>query len=747
MIEEKELIFVAEQLNISKNQVKNTIKLLEGGNTVPFIARYRKEKTGNLNETEILGIKDYLQYFLELNERKETVLKTIKEQGKLTDELEERIKNTLSKAELEDIYLPFKPKRRTKATRGKEMGLEPLADAILRGDGLSIEDMAEAYLDEKKGVDTIDKAIEFAGYILAEYFSENAELRGKVRALFKEKGRIKVKVAKDFEEKRTKYEMYYDFCESVSDIPSHRILAIRRGEREKVLRSKIDVDVDTAFNLVYPLFFSESHVFFQYLKEWLYYSLKRLVFPSIELETRLELKKRADLEAIDVFAKNLENLLLMPPAGNIPVLGVDPGFRTGCKIVAVNETGKFMYGTTIYPTKPREDFETSRKVSLDIIERFGLKVVVIGNGTASKETRDFFKSIVPDGVRVVVVSEAGASVYSASKVAIEEFPDLDVTMRGAISIARRFQDPLSELVKIEPKAIGVGQYQHDVNQTLLKKKLDSVVVSVVNRVGVDLNTASFHLLKYISGINERVAREIVNFRNNNGMFKTRHELLSIPNLGPKTFEQSAGFLRIRNGSEILDSTGIHPESYWIVDRIAEKLKVGKEELVGNGKLLESLAHDIFVEGAGEFTLNDVLKELINPGRDPRSDFEFFDFNDGVNDIDDIEEGMVLNGVVTNVTRFGVFVDLGVHQDGLVHISEISNDFVKNIEDFVSVGQRVRINVIKVDRELSRISLSMKAVEKRSPLSNNKKKGLKRFKERKGKKEVLINKLIERFGNN
>ncbi len=741
-----ELSFISEKVGVSQEQAKTVISLLEEGNTVPFIARYRKEKTGNLDETQILAIKEHFEYLNELNDRKKTVLKTIEEQGKLTDELRNKIENTLSKTELEDIYLPFKPKRRTKATIGKEMGLEPLANAILDGKGDSLLSLAEGYVNSEKGVESVEKALEYAGYILAERFSEDGELRRRVRDRFQKEGVVKVSATRDFEGKRTKYEMYYSFEEVASRMPSHRVLAIRRGEKEKVLRSKIEIDIEKAFQDTFSLFFVKEHKFYRFLEKVLYDSLKRLVFPSIELEIRMEMKKRADLEAINVFAKNLENLLLMPPAGTIPVLGVDPGYRTGCKVVALDETGKLLENATIYPTKPYERVDEAKEIVLKLIEKYKIKAVAIGNGTASRETKSFFKSIVPDGVIVSVVNESGASVYSASKVAIEEFPDYDITVRGAISIGRRFQDPLSELVKIEPKAIGVGQYQHDVNQTLLKKKLDNVVISVVNRVGVDLNTASYHLLKYVSGISERLAKNIVAYRDENGKFQDRRDLLKVNGMGNKTFEQCAGFLRIRDGVNVLDSTGIHPESYFIVEKMAESLGIDVGDLIGNKEAIDSLnLKDFETEEFGEFTIKDIVSELLNPGRDPRNNFELFEFTEGIETIDDLTEGMVLNGVITNVTRFGAFVDIGVHQDGLVHISELSHSFVENPEDFVSVGERVKVKVLTVDRELNRIGLSMKALETPPEKKRNTKKGVIRGKV--DKKEELVNKLLKRFGKN
>lgn len=721
----RDLKFIAEKTGKSEVYIKNVVNLLEEGTTVPFIARYRKEVSGSMDEVEIQEIKELFDFIGELNSRKKTILKTIESQGKLSAELKNKIETTYSKNELEDIYLPFKPKKRTKATIAKEKGLEPLAYLILNpGETEDINILAKKFVSEERKVFSVEEAVEGAGFILAEKFSENSELRSFIRKLFFEKGIWSVGVTKDWKGKRSKYEQYYDYEEPVRKIPSHRILAIRRGEKEGVLKSSIKIDLKESAKGVYTLFYNEKHPRKKLLDIFLKDSLKRLVFPSIELEVRAELKAKADEEAIRVFSKNLEQLLLFPPAGELTVMGVDPGFRTGCKIVVLDRTGKIMEHTTIYPTKPHEKIEEAKEIVLNLYDRYKMEAIAIGNGTASRETTDFFKSIFKEkGVIVSVVNESGASVYSASKIAREEFPEYDVTVRGAISIGRRFQDPLAELVKIEPKSIGVGQYQHDVNQSLLKKKLDETVVSVVNRVGVDLNTASYHLLKYVSGIGNSLAKNIVKHRDEHGRFEVREDLLKVKGMGEKAYKLSVGFLRIRKGENILDSTGIHPETYFIVEQMAESLGVKVDDLIGNKNLIEKIKPELFITGEfGLPTIIDIIKELKEPGRDPRKEFELFDFDESVKEFEDVEEGMILRGVITNITNFGAFVDIGVHQDGLIHISELSHDFVKNPEDIVSVGEKVTVKVLSVDKELKRISLSLKALENKPIKKKKKKKG-------------------------
>ncbi len=712
MLNEKDLSYVAQTCNVKLFQAVNVIQMLMEGMTVPFISRYRKEKTDNLDELGVNNVKDSYEYLKELIERKETVLKTIESQGKLTDELRKKIEDTYSKTELEDIYLPYKPKRRTKATIAKEKGLEPLALLLLDETITDTpEVLAQPYLSEEKQVNSIEEALEGAGHIIAELYSENAELRKNIRHEIAEKGKVIVSVTKEFKEERTKFEQYYDYSEPLKAMPSHRILAIRRGEAEKVLKIGIETDSEALQVKFRPLLFIDNHPRFMYLNTVLTDALNRLLLPSIEQDIQAELKKRADEEAIIVFASNVENLLLAPSAGNLRVLGVDPGYRTGCKLVVLDETGKLLDNTAIYPTKPLEKIEESTKVVKNLIEKYKIDAVAIGNGTASRETRAFFKSIVPPNVIVSVTSEAGASVYSASEAGREEFPEYDVTVRGAVSIGRRFQDPLAELVKIDPKSIGVGQYQHDVNQSLLKSKLDDVVSSVVNRVGVELNTASYHLLKYVSGIGNTLARNIVDYRNKNGMFKNRDAIKEVRMFGSKAFQQSAGFLRLRNGENSLDTTGIHPESYDIVDKMCQKFDVPVDKLIRNKELVLKIKPEEFVtQEFGIPTIKDIIKELETPGRDPREDFEVFDFEEGVESLEDLQEGMILKGVVTNVTKFGAFVDIGVHQDGLIHVSELSHEFITSPEQVVSVEDKVKVKVLSVDHQLKRIQLSIKALQ-------------------------------------
>ncbi len=710
-----DLNFISTKAGKDERNVKAVVSLLEKGMTVPFIARYRKEISGGLNEVDIQEIKDLLEFVKELNSRKKTILNTIKAQGKLTVDLKTKIENCYSKNELEDLYLPFKPKKKTKATIAREKGFLPLAEMILdkKKQG-SVEEIAKLFVSESKNSFNEKEAIEGAGYIIAERFAENSELRKFVRKKMFEEGKLNVKVTREWKNKRSKFEQYYDYSESVNSLPSHRILAIRRGEKEKVLKSSILLDVEKIKTKVFSILYDNKHPRKEALDKYLEDALKRLVLPSIELEVRKDLKKMADIEAIEVFAKNLEQLLLSPPAGELVVMGVDPGYRTGCKIVVLDKTGKVLEHDTIYPTKPYEKIRESTEKVVSLKKKFNIEAIAIGNGTASRETYEFFKKVFDDSSLIIsIVNEAGASVYSASDIAREEFPEYDVTVRGAISIGRRFQDPLAELVKIEPKSIGVGQYQHDVNQTLLKKKLDNTVFSVVNRVGVDLNTASYHLLKYVSGINDTLAKSIVKYRNQNGRFDKREAIFNVKGMGEKVFQQSAGFLRIRDGSNILDSTGIHPETYFIVKKMAEYLGVEESSLVGNKKLIEKIDPNLFItQEFGLPTIIDIIKELENPGRDPRKKFDVFEYTEGVKNFDDVEEGMILKGVITNITNFGAFVDIGVHQDGLIHISELSHDFVKNPEDIVSVGEKVEVKVLSVDKDLKRISLSLKALENR-----------------------------------
>jgi len=702
-----EYIFINSKTD--KQDTVNVINMLNEGLSVPFISRYRKERTGNMDEESVNLINNFFNFIKELNLRKNTILKSVEQQDLLTDELKNKIEKCYSLSELEDIYLPFKPKKRTKAVIGKEKGLEPLSVLILDPSIKdSAEDLALNFLSTEKGVGSTDEALEWAGYIIAEKFSEDIRLRKKLRDHLKKSGMLNSVVRKEFKNKRSKFEQYYDFSESVLKIPSHRILAIFRGENEGVLKKKIVADMEKFYNISGAILFSSEHPRYSLLKEIYFDSIKRLIFPSIENEILKDLKKEADEKAISVFASNLENILLSPPAGNRTVLALDPGFRTGCKIAILDKTGKYIYNTTIYPTKPKEDIAASAEVVKKLIDKYKVEAVVIGDGTASRETYDFIKKIVDENIIVSVISESGASIYSASKTGREEFPDLDVTVRGAISIGRRFQDPLSELVKLDPKSIGVGQYQHDVDQKFLSEKLDIVVSSVVNRVGVDLNNSSAYLLRYVAGIGTALSKKIVEYRDKNGMFKKREELKKVEKFGDKSFMQSAGFMRITGGNNILDSTGIHPESYSVVEMISKDMDIEIEELIGNSKILSGIKIEKYIsEDAGKFTVNDIIEELKKPGRDPRKSFEPVKFDDSVRTIDDLEIGMILNGKVTNVTNFGAFIDIGVHQDGLAHISELSDKFVKDPSDILSVGDRVKARILSVDKELKRIGLSLK----------------------------------------
>ncbi|MHC1696776.1 MAG: Tex family protein [Geobacteraceae bacterium] len=709
------LPWLIEESGVKRFQVENTVTLLREGATVPFIARYRKEQTGELDEVAIRFVEERFAYFSELEERKNTVLKSIEEQGKLTAELAQRIQVTRLKTELEDLYLPFKPKRRTKATIARERGLEPLADLIAAQEltGVSLEEVALPYVDAGREVPDATAALEGAGHILAERIAEDADLRAFVRRLTWGQGRISARVAADKKDAVTKFEMYYDYQEVLKEVPSHRMLAMRRGEKEEVLFLSILAPVEEILAGLRGRVITGTS-WQEFLSRVVEDAYKRLLAPSIEVELRLEAKQHADEAAIKVFADNLRNLLLAPPAGGKRVLGVDPGLRTGCKAAAVDATGRFADHLTIYPHSGKGKAEAAGHELLKLVTRNDIEMIAVGNGTAGRETEQFVRDTLAGAglpLPVVLVSEAGASVYSASDIAREEFPDLDLTIRGAISIGRRLQDPLAELVKIDPKSIGVGQYQHDVSQTHLKKALDVVVESCVNYVGVDLNTASWALLSYVSGLGASLAKSIVRHRDENGMFPTRKALLQVPRFGAKAFEQSAGFLRIREGNNPLDNTAVHPERYPVVESMASDLGVSLEELVSDPALVSRIDFARYVTDlVGLPTLRDILDELKKPGRDPRREFEATVFRDDIREMSDLKEGLVLQGVVTNVTAFGAFVDIGVHQDGLVHVSHLADRFIKDPNDAVSAGQVVKVKVLVVDLERKRISLSIREAE-------------------------------------
>ena len=712
------LIHVAKTLQVPMKGLLATVELLDEGSTVPFIARYRKEVTGNLDEVQIRAIEEKLLYFRELQDRKKTVLASIQEQGKLTDELKARIEATLEKSELEDLYLPFKPKRRTKAMIAREKGLEPLANYIWEQEPkeISLQALARSLVNAELGVANVDEALEGARHIIAETISENADIRKALRkAMFDEGVIVSSKIEKAPDEQQ-KFKMYYDYREPVRTIPSHRMLAIRRGETEGVLYFVIELDPLRPVGLIKHAIHKRKGDWTPQLDLAAEDSWKRLLNSSITAEIRQELKQKADTEAIKVFRDNLENLLLSPPAGQLAVLGIDPGIRTGCKIAVVDDTGKFLTHDVIYPHAPKHDTAGAEKTLKALIQKYDVKAIAIGNGTASRETeslvRDFLKKEGLLSLFSVTVNESGASIYSASDLARQEFPDLDLTVRGAISIARRLQDPLAELVKIDPKSIGVGQYQHDVDQNHLQRSLQTAIESCVNRVGVDLNTASWALLRYVAGINERTAHKIVEFRNEKGRFRSRVQLTAVPGIGPKTFEQAAGFLRIRGGENPLDITAVHPESYPVVEQIAAHLGVPIQQLIQHPETLEKV--DKSAVSAGVFTLNDILEELRKPGRDPRDKFLAPTFKDDIREISDLKPGMTLEGVVTNVTKFGAFVDIGVHQDGLIHISELADRYVKEPSEVVKVGQIVKVQVLSADAKVKRIALSIKALSARSP---------------------------------
>ena len=714
---------IADELNLAKSIASKVISLFAEGNTVPFVARYRKEVTGSLDEVILRKIEERHIYLRELIERKETVTKTIIDQGKMSPELEKTIRDCLSKTELEEIYLPFKPKRRTRATIAREKGLEPLSMKILKmEDGFDPVNSAIESMSGFNEVESVEEALAGARDIISETLSENADYRIIVYKQMHEVGQYTSKVKKEYKEKNTKYNMYYDYRHAVDTISSHNMLGLRRAENEGVITFTIEVpDEEILTKLRNSIIGHKKNKSADIVLEAIEDSYNRLMKTSIISRTRLENKDKADEEAIETFASNLSNLLLAPPGGGLNIVGIDPGFRTGCKIVALDNTGKLLDDAVIYPTEPRKDFEGSARLLYSWFSKYDIELVAIGNGTGSRETDKFAHWALNQDeanefkkkIKVVIVNESGASIYSASEVAAREFPNKDITVRGAVSIARRLQDPLAELVKIDPKSIGVGQYQHDVQQKSLKKKLDDVVEDCVNYVGVDVNTASKELLSYVAGISGGLAENIVNYRNENGLFSSRKQFLKVNKLGPKAFEQCAGFMRIRNSANLLDNSAVHPESYYIVDAIAESLQKKPSEIIGSEELVEALDPQTFVsEKAGLPTITDILEELKKPGRDPRKQFVTATFDDSINEIEDLESGMVLEGTVTNVANFGAFVDIGVHQDGLVHISEIANKFVKDIKGHVSVGDIVKVKVLDIDVEMKRISLSIKQSEKK-----------------------------------
>ncbi|MCC5637271.1 RNA-binding transcriptional accessory protein [Nostoc sp. CHAB 5844] len=711
---------LATELDLKPYQVQNALELLAEGATIPFIARYRKERTGEMNEVQLRDLFDKYNYLTELEDRKSVILNAIAEQGKLTDELKAKIISCQQKTELEDLYLPYRPKRRTRATVAKEKGLVLLAEFIKslnikNGIAVSLEVEATKYISEEKGVKTSDEALKGAADILAEEVAENAELRAYLRDYLLEVGVFVSRIKDDYPEGITKFEMYRNYQIRVKNIAPHNLLALCRGETEGVL------NFDIAFDEDYVLAYLESqiiHTKVRAIRDFYQMMLKdafnRLMKISLTGEVISAKKSYADIESIKTFEANLRELLLSAPAGMKPTLAIDPGFRTGCKVAVLDETGKFLEYQAVFPHQAAEQRTKAAQTLKNLIAKYKIELVAIGNGTASRETDEFVAQVLQTLDRKpikVMVNESGASIYSASKVALEEFPNLDVTVRGAISIGRRLQDPLAELVKIDPKSIGVGQYQHDVDQKLLKKKLDETVESCVNFVGVDLNTASKELLTFVSGITATVANNMVTYRNQYGAFKNRRQLLKVPKLGPKAFEQAAGFLRIRNGDHPLDNTAVHPESYSVVEAITSDLNVPLNQVTQIAEKLKKVNLKKYVtDTIGEPTLRDILSELEKPGRDPRAEFKYASFKEGIKEIADLQIGMELEGVVTNVANFGAFVDIGVHQDGLVHISQLADRFIDDPKLIVKVGQVVKVKVLEVNEKLKRISLSMKAVK-------------------------------------
>ncbi|MDM8554123.1 Tex family protein [Desulfococcaceae bacterium HSG7] len=749
---ENHITKISDELRLRPEQVRATAELFAQAATVPFIARYRKEITGSLDEIQITDVRDRLNRLEELDTRREAILKSLEKNGHLTDELKDSVLTAETLAELEDIYLPYKPKRRTKAAIAREKGLEPLAELIFKQTGKNMQAEAENYIDPEKGVANVEEALAGARDIMAERINEDIIARTALRRLFNSKGTLKTTVAADMETKGAKFKDYFDWEEPIAKAPSHRILAVRRGEKEEVLNLSIAPPEQDALKMLETHFVKGQEEDSKQVQTAVTDSYKRLLSRSMETEVRLAAKERADTDAIKIFADNLRELLLAAPLGSKRVMGADPGFRTGCKIVCLDRQGQLLHHDTIYPLMTaKKDAEAISKIK-SMCHRYKIEAIAVGNGTAGRETEAFINAIpLSPAIPVIMVNESGASIYSASKTARKEFPDLDLTVRGSVSIGRRLMDPLSELVKIDPKSIGVGQYQHDVDQTALKKALDDVVMSCVNGVGVDVNRASAELLAYISGFGPMLARNIVSFRNENGPFKSRQELKKVKRLGPKAFEQAAGFLRISDGENPLDASAVHPESYALVDAMAADLGCSVKAITQDAQLRRKIKiSDYVTEKVGLPTLNDIMQELAKPGRDPRKKFETFAYAEGISKIEDLKAGMKLPGIVTNVTAFGAFVDIGVHQDGLVHISELADRFVKDPSEIVKVHQKVKVTVMAADQERKRISLSMKSVPgrgKSKPVRKSKPKNLQDLKKLKYQNRPFNNPLAELFRKN
>ncbi|NTW32516.1 MAG: RNA-binding transcriptional accessory protein [Bacteroidetes bacterium] len=702
---------ISKELGINIKQVENTISLLESGATIPFIARYRKEVTGCLDEVQIAQIRDLHFLLIEIDKRRKSIIESLREQEKLTEELEKQLNTSSSLADLEDIYLPYRPKRKTRATIAVSKGLEPLAKFIMQQKNSDPKIKAEEFISDEKGVLTTEDALTGARDIIAEWVNENQQARQRLRNLFLKEATLRSKIIKGKDKEGDNYQSYFDWEEKLQKAPSHRILAIFRAENEGFLKVAIAPPEDKAVEILQHIFLTASNEASEHVDIAVKDGYKRLLAPSIETEIRQFYKEKADNEAIRVFAENLRQLLLAPPLGQKNILAIDPGFRSGCKIVCLDKQGKLLHNETIYPHPPENQVKQSANKIQSLVNAYKIEAIAIGNGTAGRETERFVKSIHFDkDVLALVVSENGASVYSASAIAREEFPDYDVTVRGAVSIGRRLMDPLSELVKIDPKSIGVGQYQHDINQTELMKGLNDVVVSCVNGVGVEINTASKQLLTYVSGVGPTLSQNIIDYRNKNGAFKSRNELKKVARFGSKAYEQAAGFLRIQNAENILDRSAVHPESYHLVSEMAKKLNCTVSDLVDNEELRKKIKLEEYVsEQVGMPTLKDIMSELAKPGRDPRKKFDFFEFDKNVHSIKDLKQGMILPGIITNITAFGAFVDVGVHQDGLVHVSQLADRYISNPNDVVKLNQKVKVKIMEVDAERKRISMSMKEV--------------------------------------
>jgi len=702
---------IASVLNIAPWQIDNSIELLEGGATIPFIARYRKERTGELSDVDLIEIQKLYDRFITLEERKKTVLNSIEEQGLLTDELKQKIINSMSLSEVEDIYLPYKPKRKTRAVIAREKGLEPLARMIMSESVDNLDTTASRFISDKNNISNIEEALAGARDIIAEWISERQWVRQKIRTQFERFSTLSSKVSKGKEEEAGNYRSWFDWNENAAKAPSHRILALFRGEKEGLLKIKVEPDKEIATKQLISGLIKSNTESSEEKEAAITDSVNRIIFPSLETEIRANLKEKADENSIKVFSENLKQLLLSPPLGQKRVLAIDPGFRTGCKVVCLDKNGKLLHNDNIYPHPPQNESTMAMKKISNMVDTYDIEAIAIGNGTAGRETEILIERIKFNrDIIAMSVNEDGASVYSASAVAREEFPEYDVTVRGAVSIGRRLLDPLAELVKIDPKSIGVGQYQHDINQKLLKQSLQATVEMCVNKVGVDLNTASKELLTYVSGLGPKLASQIIEYRNTNGNFKNRNELLKVPGLGKKAFEQAAGFLRITGGDNILDSTAVHPENYSVVKKIAKKQGVKPEQLIGDTNLRSSVnIEELVDDNAGQITIKDILDELEKPGRDPRKKFKSFKFDSSIKSIEDVRVGMVLPGIVTNITAFGAFINLGIKESALLHKSQIANEFVTNPGDYLRINQQLMVKIIEVDLDRKRIGLNLKDV--------------------------------------